>query len=232
MRTTNGNGTRNPLRACSTALSLLIACALTGCGSPRAGSTDEKPSQPSQPAILPAPISVDLTLFSTGSFDAFIYKDSLWVRGSHPIDLLLDSPADFVRYARNTNPQPEWTPMTGIWVRDNTVCFSTYVNPVPGTYFAGGRAAGDMTFCFGPATLSGASSNLIRFSSPPFSSADLPDAVEAPVLLPYVGANMTLADFESGGYMVDSASTVSQQTLSCSDDGTKLTCPTFEVIYE
>lgn len=229
MRTANGNGTRNPLRACSTALSLLIALALSGCGSPRAGSTDEK-VEPSQPAIVPAdPIAVDLTVMSGSGFSCFIFKDSLWCEGNHPADLFL-STTGFLRYARNTNPQPEYASMNGLWVMDNTICVETYVNPIPSTYTT--AIPGEMTFCFGPASLNGAySSYPIRFSSPPFSGADQPAYFQTGVP-PFMGAVMRIDQIQPAGLFIDTTTSVSQQTISCSDDGTKLTCPTFEVIYE
>ena len=201
-----------------------LAWLLTGClsgGGPAADSADLP-----YPSPDPTPIPVSVTVRSGSGFECLLFDSALYCRGdSVNADLAILS-VGFEPYVIDSDSS-----LTGLLIRDDTLCFSSVVSERP---LSGD--VGTASYCIGEATLqntNGVSPSV--YSGPVFSltengSSDLVFSSGVPMF----GAEVNLQVLLNSNIFTDGLDSVSERTESCGLNGSTLSCETFtmEVLGE
>ena len=187
-------------------VSAIVGLFLSACSGGDSGSSSGGGGASPSPVVSPGtPVSV-VTL-SGRSFDCFPFENRVYCKGSvfglsSTYSLFAEGPSPFVLTAY-----------------DDTLCLTTTTG------------LGLRSFCFGEASWGPAYAGLPWiYTGPSFTANDIPPDVTL-ADLPFAGGPVTRNEIINQTYVIDGTSLVTEVTETCSDEGTKLVCPNFEVIF-
>jgi hypothetical protein len=192
-------------------MGLLIGFGLMACGGGSGSSVSVTPGTPGGSTPPPAASPKSVVLKSNGGLSCFALSSGVWCRGTH---------GNFPSVLPLTFTQIVSARVSGLNLWDDTLCFEAQALTTPID-----RDEGTATYCMGEATFSGLYVFYSVLYGTGFTGFGSSDVMSSENLIS--GGDLTLLAFMGAGIVTDSSALVSSQTLSCSQSGTTLTCPTF-----
>ncbi len=192
-------------------LCLVLALACCACNEESGSGGTTAPADGPALVVAPTPtpaLNPSYLIKHGNGFSCLIADGELWCTGM--ISNELNSPGVWTRIAAPTDPDGLEN-ITAFAVWDHTVCWQLWVAQIPKQRGAAGHA----TFCVGPHYLAGAYSEYpiaFAFQSPANDSFQNGQLDHTYAILPFVGADMTLAQFIGLNLIQDSANSVSETT--------------------
>jgi hypothetical protein len=205
-----------PDRLTQGALGTVILIGLSGCLA--GGSADSSSVDLPNPA--PVGESFIAEVHSGDGFECFVFRDSVFCRGSSVNADIAVSSVDFALYFEDSD-----TNVRGLLTYDDTLCVETSVLTRPVS-----RTPGVATYCIGEATLQNTpGGHPIVYGGPNFSSgvngsSDVTYASE-----PMMGADLDLTVVLAANVFTDGFSQTSERSENCLLIEGILTCETFTV---